>query len=44
MSFFNVLLMFGFIKRFKGKIDTVVTQSLANENEEEEVYISKYTL
>ena len=44
MQFLNVFITFAFIKILKKKIDYVVYSSQANENEEEEVYISKYTL
>jgi len=44
ISFVNVFLVFVFIRMFKKRIDKVVRDTDANENEEKEVYASKYTL
>lgn len=44
ISFVNVFMLYCLIATFKRKIDYVVRTSQADENEEEEVFISKYTM
>lgn len=44
MSFVNVICIYAFIRILRKKIEKVVFSSQANENEEEEVYIQKYTI